>query len=178
MSHKRSTRSCQGYIMERWASTQAPRWAQLGLSNRTFHRFAAGHQVIVVDDLPKGQKDHIGGEAKFHWIDIRRQEWGSTFECERTEYVTYHASDTGAHRSLERCPPGRRRQHPRLHQPTQCCTRCGVKKITYASTGGAAYAEPDYLAWAKATPYVPSRPTQPASMHRTCTCTFVTKLRV
>ncbi len=105
----------------------------------------AGDEVIVIDDLSAGRRSNVSPKARFYQIDIRSQEIRSIFECERPEYVNHHAAHIDVAHSVD----------DPLHDASanilgslnllECCRRYGVKKIIYASSGGAVYGEPEYL---------------------------------
>jgi len=104
-----------------------------------------GHEVMVVDDLSTGRRRNVNPKVKFYQIDIRSAELGAIFEHERPECVNHHAAQIDVDHSVD---------NP-LHDASvnllgsinllECCRRYGVKKIIYASTGGAIYGEPEYL---------------------------------
>lgn len=118
----------------------------------------AGHEVTVVDDLSTGRRRNVNPKAKFYQIDIRSQELRSIFERERPEYVNHHAAQIDV---------GHSANNP-LHDASvnllgsinllECCRKCGIKKIIYASTGGAVYGEPEQLPCNEEHPIRPSSP--------------------
>ena len=118
----------------------------------------AGHEVIVIDDLSTGRRSNVTPKAKFYRVDIRSEELASIFEHERPEYVNHHAAQIDVDHSVD---------NP-LHDANvnllgsinllECCRRYRVKKIIYASTGGAVYGEPDYLPCDESHPIRPISP--------------------
>jgi len=104
-----------------------------------------GHEVVIVDDLSTGSGDNLNPKATFYKMDIRSPELASIFEDEKPDYVSHHAAQVLVARSLR--------------EPMHDCwvniegsiniiclsQKYGVKKIIYASTGGALYGEPKYL---------------------------------
>lgn len=117
-----------------------------------------GHEVIVVDDLCTGRRRNVNPKGKFCQVDIRSQELRSIFEHERPEYVNHHAAQIDVCHSVD---------NP-LHDASvnllgcinllECCRKYGVKKIIYASTGGAVYGEPEYLPCDEGHPVCPLSP--------------------
>jgi len=117
----------------------------------------AGYEVTVVDDLSTVRRANVNPKARFYQIDIRSPELRSIFECERPEYVNHHAAHIDVRRSLEDPLYDASVNVLGSINLLECCRRYGVKKIIYASTGGAAYGEPEYL------PYDESHPIHPIS---------------
>lgn len=104
-----------------------------------------GCQVVVIDDLSTGNEDNLNPKAKHYRMDIRSPELADVFEAERPDYVSHHAAQSLVMRSL---------REPMLDcwlniegsiNIIHLAYRFGVKKVIYASTGGALYGEPEYL---------------------------------
>ncbi|MBL7183770.1 MAG: NAD-dependent epimerase/dehydratase family protein [Anaerolineae bacterium] len=106
---------------------------------------AAGHDVAVVDDLSTGRREHVHPQARFYQIDICDPGLDVVFARERPEVVSHQAARANVRESLEK---------PLLYAEVnvlgslnvlECCRRHGVRKVIYASTGGAVYGEPRAL---------------------------------
>jgi len=106
---------------------------------------AAGHEVAVVDDLSTGRREHVHPQARFYQMDIRDPRLDEVFARERPEVVSHQAARANVRESLEK---------PLLYAEVnvlgslnvlECCRRHGVRKVIYASTGGAVYGEPQAL---------------------------------
>ncbi len=106
---------------------------------------AASYDVAVVDDLSSGKPGNLHPDARFYKVDIRSEELASVFAEERPELVFHEAARANVRESLEK---------PLLYADVnvlgslrllECCRRYGVRKVVYASTGGAAYGEPSIL---------------------------------
>ncbi len=104
-----------------------------------------GHEVVIVDDLSTGSEENLNPDARFYKMDIRSPELASVFEDEKPDYVSHHAAQVLVARSL---------REPMLDcwlniegsiNIIHLSQKYGVKKIIYASTGGALYGEPEYL---------------------------------
>ena len=125
-----------------------------------------GHKVSVIDDLSTGKRSHIHPKAKFYHLDIRDKRLNEVFSQERPNIVCHHAAQINVRKSVE---------DPifdaninilgTLHLLKLSLTH-GVKKIIFASTGGAIYGEQDYF------PADENHPTRPLSPYG------VTKLAV
>ena len=103
-----------------------------------------GYQVVVVDNLSTGRLENINPAATFYQVDICNSELGGIFEKERPELVNHQAAQTVIQKSMDD-PAFDARQNilGSLNLILQCL-RFGVKKVIYASSGGAVYGEPKY----------------------------------
>ena len=106
---------------------------------------SAGHQVCVVDDLSTGFRNNVAPGVRLHQVDIRDASLAEVFESERPEVVCHQAARANVRESFEK---------PLLYAEVnvvgslnvlECCRRFGVRKVTYASTGGAVYGPPQRL---------------------------------
>ena len=105
----------------------------------------AGHQVTVVDDLSSGSEDNLNPKAKFYELDIRSAQLAEVFEEEKPEIVAHFAAQIDVRRSV---------QDPIFDADVnvrgslnllEMCVAGNVKKIIFASTGGAIYGSPEKL---------------------------------
>jgi UDP-glucose 4-epimerase len=103
-----------------------------------------GHQVVVVDDLSTGRRENVNPAAAFYQLDISSPELEWIFEKERPEVVNHHAAQTVITRSMEDPAFDARQNILGSLNLMRQCLRWGVKKIVYASSGGAVYGEPQY----------------------------------
>lgn len=104
---------------------------------------AAGHDVVVVDDLSSGRKGNLNPKARFHQVDIRDDLVGRIFEQERPEVLCHHAAQIEVRRSV--AEPGFDAQVNLLGllNLLEHGRRNGLRKVLFASTGGAIYGEQD-----------------------------------
>jgi UDP-glucose 4-epimerase len=119
---------------------------------------AAGHEVVVVDNLATGARERVHPEARLSVTDVREPDLGAVFRAERPSVVIHHAAQAEVRRSVE---------DPRFDADVnilgtvnllECCRTFGVRRVLYASSGGAAYGDTDVLP----TPEDhPARPTSP-----------------
>lgn len=109
------------------------------------HSIAAGHEVVVVDDLSTGKRESVHPAASFYRVDIRSEDLEEVIAMERPEVVSHQAARANVRESLDL---------PLLYADVnvlgslrllECCRKSGVRKVVYASTGGAAYGEPQIL---------------------------------
>lgn len=104
-----------------------------------------GHQVVVVDNLSTGFIDNINPAAKFYQMSVCDPGLAEVFKQERPEIVSHQAAQMIIERSVRN--PMFDAQENILGSLNVIfnCIRFGVKKVIYASSGGAVYGEPKYL---------------------------------
>jgi UDP-glucose 4-epimerase len=105
----------------------------------------AGHEVVIVDDLSTGFEEQLSSRARFYRVDIRETGLAAVFKKESPEVVYHQAARANVRESMT---------EPELYADVnilgslnvlQCCRQFSVRKIIYASTGGAVYGEPREL---------------------------------
>jgi UDP-glucose 4-epimerase len=106
---------------------------------------AAGHEVCVVDDLSTGSRRNLAAGVRLYEVDIRDTRLANVFEREGPDIVSHQAARANVRESFDK---------PLLYADVnvlgslnvlECCRRYAVKKLIYASTGGAVYGEPRWL---------------------------------
>ena len=119
---------------------------------------AAGHDVLIVDDLSTGRESNLNPHARFHLLDLRTSTLDDLFAAEKPEIVNHHAAKASVRESIV---------EPALYADVnvtgginllECCRKHKVSKFIYASTGGAVYGEPRYLPADEAHPVAPLDP--------------------
>jgi len=104
-----------------------------------------GYEVVVVDNLSTTSGKNLNPRARFYEMSICDVRLADLFEQEKPEVVNHQAAQVIVIKSLE----------DPIHDAEQNILgslnlilnsiRFGVKKIIYASTGGAVYGDPEYL---------------------------------
>ncbi|HNR30000.1 MAG TPA: NAD-dependent epimerase/dehydratase family protein [Candidatus Hydrogenedentes bacterium] len=116
---------------------------------------AAGHEVVVVDNLSTGARANVPAAATFHEADICGEALAEVFAAERPKVVNHLAAQIDVRKSL---------QDPQFDARTnilgsinllEACVKHGVRKFLFASTGGAIYGEPKTLPASEDTPAAP-----------------------
>lgn len=106
---------------------------------------AAGHEVHVIDDLSSGRRENVPAGATFHHLDIRSPEVADLFAREGFEVLVHQAAQMDVRRSVA---------DPRFDASVnvdgflnlmEAGRQHGLKRVVFASTGGAIYGEPDYV---------------------------------
>ncbi len=102
---------------------------------------AAGHEVLVVDNLSTGSVHHLHPRARFFLMDITHPDIETLVMQERPEVINHHAAHVVVHQSVaDPVQDARINLMGTLHV-LRAAARAGVRKIIYASTGGAIYGE-------------------------------------
>src|SRR6056297_3408666 len=99
------------------------------------------YEVVVVDNLYSGRKEYLNPKAKFYNLDIRSEKIKEVFQAEKFEFVFHLAAQIDARYSV---------RDPLFDLDVNVkgglnilenCRESGVKKIIFASTGGALYGD-------------------------------------
>ncbi len=100
-----------------------------------------GHEVVVIDDLSHGKEENINSRAKFYRMDIRDARLKEVFKGEKPDYVNHHAAQMDIRKSV--ADPGFDAEINILGtlNVLENCRKYGVKKVIFASSGGAIYGE-------------------------------------
>lgn len=106
---------------------------------------ADGHLVHILDDLSSGRRENVPAAATLHELDIRSEEVAGLFAREQFEVLVHHAAQMDVRRSV--ADPGFDATVNVLGglNLLEAGRRNGLKKVLFASTGGAIYGEPDYV---------------------------------
>jgi UDP-glucose 4-epimerase len=107
---------------------------------------AAGHQVAVVDDLSTGFRHNVPAAAEFHQAGIcDAAALDAVFERVRPELVNHQAARANVRESFEKPVEYADINVCGSLRLLEACRKFGVRKLIYASTGGAVYGEPSVL---------------------------------
>jgi len=119
---------------------------------------AAGHDVVVVDNLSTGRRSNINPEAKFYELDLHDPALKQVFDVERPEVVNHHAAQIDVRRSV--ADPAYDAEVNTLGgiKLLNYCRDYQVRKVIYISSGGAIYGEPSYLPCDEVHPVAPLSP--------------------
>jgi UDP-glucose 4-epimerase len=104
-----------------------------------------GHEVHILDDLSTGFERNVNPRAAFHRLDIRSAEAAALLSSGGFDILCHHAAQMDVRRSV---------REPLFDADVnilgtlnllEACRRGGVRRVVYASTGGAVYGEPRSL---------------------------------
>ena len=106
----------------------------------------AGHEVAVLDSLATGREENVNPGARLHRVDVRdAAAVRSVITAFAPEIVNHHAAQAEVPKSV--ADPG----YDALINVVgglnvlRACVDAGVRKVIFASTGGALYGEPDVV---------------------------------
>jgi len=123
-----------------------------------------GHDVTIVDNLTTGNPDNLNRKAKFIKFDIREPGLEDIFRAGCFDVVNHHAAQINVRTSLD--DPVFDSQvnvTGSVNVISQCC-RHGVKRMIFASSGGAIYGEPEKYPIREDAPMCPLSPYGVAKM--------------
>jgi len=70
-------------------------------SHRVDRFIELNHDVMVVDNLATGRREHINPAARFYEMDVRNPEFARLIMVERPEVINHHAAQTMVRVSTE-----------------------------------------------------------------------------
>jgi len=104
-----------------------------------------GHKVVVIDNLSRGTKKNLNSKAKFYQIDLLSPRLNKVFEKEKPEIIIHEAAQVNVRASIKDPKKDARINIYGAINLFSQAAKYKVKKIIYASSGGAIYGEPKYL---------------------------------
>lgn len=102
---------------------------------------AEGHQVYVIDDLSSGDRRNLNPKAVFHSMDILDPGLHPLLDDISPDVVNHHAAQMDVRRSVDDPLLDARINILGLIRLLEGCKRLKVKRVIYASSGGAVYGE-------------------------------------
>ncbi len=104
-----------------------------------------GHTVHVMDDLSTGFRRNVSSEITLHEMDIRSPEASDTVEKGEYDILCHHAAQMDVRRSVREPSFDADVNIRGTLNLLEAAVRGSVKRVVYASTGGAVYGEPRSL---------------------------------
>ncbi|MFA5113625.1 MAG: NAD-dependent epimerase/dehydratase family protein [Candidatus Margulisiibacteriota bacterium] len=102
---------------------------------------AAGHEVAIVDNLSTGKKENLNPRAKFFQADLTAPELAKIVADYAPEIINHHAAQIDVRKSVSDPIYNARVNELGTLNLLQAAVQAKVKKIVFASTGGAIYGE-------------------------------------
>jgi UDP-glucose 4-epimerase len=118
---------------------------------------AAGHEVVVVDNLVTGKRSNLNPRVRFYQLDVGRPGFKSVLNSERPEVVFHQAAQMSVKVSTDRPRYDARVNVLALLNVLESCVAAGVRKIVFASSG-ATYGDSASLPLHEDTPQRPESP--------------------
>ena len=119
---------------------------------------AAGHQVLIVDDLSSGRKENVPGGAELAVLDVRSEEAGRLLIEREVEILVHHAAQMDIRRSVDDPVFDAEVNIVGLLNLLESGRSGSLRQVIFASTGGAIYGEQDEF---PADENHPARPVSP-----------------
>ncbi|MGH7852201.1 MAG: NAD-dependent epimerase/dehydratase family protein [Candidatus Binatia bacterium] len=116
-----------------------------------------GHEVHILDDLSSGLTRNLNPKAELHEVDIAEPQAARLIEGIKPDALSHHAAQMDVRHSVADPAFDARVNILGLINLLEACKNSGVKKVLFASSGGAVYGEQDVF------PAAEDHPTRPAS---------------
>ncbi len=106
------------------------------------HLLAHGHEVAVLDDLSTGRRENVSEDVRFYELDIRSEQGlAEVFEEFQPETLSHQAAQMDVRRSVREPNFDAAVNVVGTINLLEQCVKHGVRKVVFASTGGAVYGE-------------------------------------
>jgi UDP-glucose 4-epimerase len=119
---------------------------------------ARGHEVTIVDDLSSGQRENVNPKAELIVADLRDPATVGKLRGRKFDLVNHHAAQIDVRVSVADPAADAELNIVAALRLFQAMIEDGVKKIVFASSGGAAYGEPQYAPQDEQHPLAPLSP--------------------
>ena len=129
-------------------------------SHVTDRYIAAGHQVVVVDNLTTGKEKNLNPKARFYQTDIRDQGMEEIFAREQPDVVNHHAAQIDVRKSVQDPVFDANVNILGMLNLLEKAVSHQVSRFIFASSGGAIYGDQPENA-EPAGEEVPLRPVSP-----------------
>ena len=105
----------------------------------------AGHDVVIIDNLSTGRMKNVNEKAHFVKMDIQDENVREVFAEHRFDVVNHHAAQMDVRKSVDDPIYDANCNVIGFLNILQSSVKTGVKKVIFASSGGAVYGEQDYF---------------------------------
>ena len=104
-----------------------------------------GHQVAIIDNFISGQRENLNPRAELHELDIRDEKVEEVFKSFCPDILIHQAAQLDVRASV--ADPGFDADVNIIGslRLLENCRRYKIRKVLFASTGGAVYGEQDYF---------------------------------
>jgi UDP-glucose 4-epimerase len=120
---------------------------------------AEGHDAAVVDDLSRGRRAQVDAAARLHAVDVRSPELHDVVRAEQPEVVFHQAAQIDVRRSISEPLLDTEINVVGTVNLLQACAASGVRRVVFASSGGAIYGDTEQV------PTPEDHPARPASLY-------------
>lgn len=117
-----------------------------------------GHEVTVVDDLSSGRRENVNSRAELIVADLRDKATVEKLRKHQFDLINHHAAQIDVRVSVADPAADAELNIVATLRIFQAFIDQGVKKIVFASSGGAAYGEPQFAPQTEEHPVAPVSP--------------------
>lgn len=110
-------------------------------SNVVDRYIADGHDVVIVDNLSTGKKANLNFKARFYQVGIEEADLEGVFKKEKPDIVNHHAAQIDVRKSVAEPAFDANVNIIGSLNLFEQCVKSKVKKVIFASSGGAGYGE-------------------------------------
>jgi len=104
---------------------------------------AAGHRVVILDDLSSGKRRNVPESAELHILDIRSSEAADLARRVGPDLLVHQAAQMDVRRSVADPVHDADVNLRGFLNLLEAARECGTRRVLFASTGGAIYGEQD-----------------------------------
>ena len=119
---------------------------------------AAGHDVVVVDDLSRGRREHVPDGAELVVLDICDAALADVVAQAAPEVVFHEAAQIDVRSSVRDPLADAETNVVGTVNVLSACTNAGVRRVVFASTGGAIYGDTGVVPTPETHPCAPESP--------------------
>jgi len=116
----------------------------------------AGHEVTVVDNLARGVRDQVRPEARFVRLDVADPSLSGVIARAQPDAVFHLAAQIDVRRSMREPLFDANANVLGTVNVLDACRTAGVRRVVFASTGGAVYGDTDTLPTPENHPLLPA----------------------
>ncbi|MFA6296248.1 MAG: SDR family NAD(P)-dependent oxidoreductase [Patescibacteria group bacterium] len=107
---------------------------------------AENNEVVVIDNLSTGKKENLNNKAKFYQADIKNfEDVEKVFEQEKPEYICHQAAHASVSESVKDPIYDAENNILGSINIIKLAIKYNIKKIVFASTGGAMYGDAEII---------------------------------
>lgn len=117
-----------------------------------------GWEVVVLDDLSRGQESNVPRGTRFVRADIRSPEARQTLATGRFDVLNHHAAQIDVRVSVDRPAFDSHINVVGLVNLLEGAGEGGVKRVVFASSGGVVYGDPEVIPTPETAPKLPVSP--------------------
>jgi UDP-glucose 4-epimerase len=106
---------------------------------------ADGHTVAVIDDLSRGRREQVPDAADLHLLDVTSDDIGPLLDSVQPEVVFHLAAQIDVRRSVSEPILDTSVNVLGTVNVLQSCVSAGVRRVVFASSGGAIYGDTEVM---------------------------------